>query len=103
MRSEELKSCPFCGNEKVTDLPTIDSPLYDIYCPKCDCRFSWLSQDHDEAIKRYNQRDSDKYKKCGICHWYNMYDIIDNVCTVGLITNISRERNDTCDKWRMME
>ncbi len=74
---EELKPCPFCGNEvKVRKIPLWygnghgykDCYEFDIQCKKCGCRIDFHENDSiyrseekakENAIKAWNRRMSD--------------------------------------------
>ena len=48
--------------------------------------------------------DENKYKKCGICYWYDVIQDKGGVCTkYDLLMPDSCDRDGTCDDWRMME
>lgn len=58
---DEVKPCPFCGNNEVIKLVIDDNPCdrkHRILCDKCGAR-SGECEEPEEAIRRWNRRISE--------------------------------------------
>lgn len=69
---ENLKPCPFCGEEAVTETITTvleKAPRYRIKCPKCHADIGWDHFSIEEAAAAWNKRSGEE----GILAEYLMY------------------------------
>ena len=60
---EDLKPCPFCGNEAEINVSPSASDIRQVFCPACGASNIW----GEDAIKRWNKRKKEKIKSCPIC------------------------------------
>ena len=55
--NEELKPCPFCNGEPVTDNP--DPGIHAVYCKECGVYMSGDISAGEDVFKKWNKRASD--------------------------------------------
>ena len=55
----DLKECPFCGNAPyIKDYNSVDGNIYIVSCPFCNAEINDPSWTIDEAVKKWNKRET---------------------------------------------